>query len=255
MITTRPVAFVASALAAGVLTASAVGWSLQQVAQVPDAAAASPDHYKVEFENEYVKVVRAHYGAHEKGALHSHPSPGGVVIHLTDERAQRVLPNGTTSIIVFSAGAAHWSPPDVHQEENLSDQPFENIRIDVKAIAAGSTPKLQPLRIPDALNVAAEQYTREFENEYVRITRVRFGPHAKVAMHTHPTPGGVIVAITDQNARLTAPDGTSREVHYKAGDVRWASSTPGADSTVQSAHAEENLSDSPFQLIRIDSKR
>ena len=73
-------------------------------------------------------------------------------------------------------------------------------------------------------------------------------------MHAHPAPGGVLVAITDQNARLTAPDGTTREVHYKAGQVRWAVSTPGVDGTIFSAHAEENLAGQPFELIRIDPK-
>src|SRR5205807_3022319 len=67
-------------------------------------------------------------------------------------------------------------------------------------------------------------------------------------------PGGVIVALTDQDARVTGPDGSTRELHYKAGQARWAAATPGADQSSFSAHAEENLSDRPFELIRIDPK-
>jgi len=76
-----------------------------------------------------------------------------------------------------------------------------------------------------------------------------------MVMHQHPEPGGVIVTVTDQDALITAPDGTSREVHYKAGQFRWAASTPGVDLSSQSAHQEENLSDKPFEMIRIEPKR
>jgi hypothetical protein len=108
--------------------------------------------------------------------------------------------------------------------------------------------------VADALVVAPGQYQLEFENEFVRVTLVRFQAHGKAPMHEHTAPGAVIVAITDQDARLTATDGMTREVHYKAGQVRWAVSTPGVDGTIQSAHSEENLADKSFELIRIDPK-
>ena len=114
---------------------------------------------------------------------------------------------------------------------------------------------LQQTAVPDAPLASPDQYRVEFENEFVRVIRVRFGPRAKMVMHQHPTPGAVIVTLTDQHARLTAPDGTSREVNYKAGQFRWAVSTPGADVTLQSAHQEENLSDQPFEMIRIEPKQ
>jgi hypothetical protein len=104
------------------------------------------------------------------------------------------------------------------------------------------------------LVAAPNEYRLEFENEFVRVSRVRFPARGKVPMHAHPSPGGVLVAVTDQEARLTAPDGSTREVHYKAGQVRWAIPTPQVDGSVQSAHAEENLADKPFELIRIDPK-
>lgn len=87
----------------------------------------------------------------------------------------------------------------------------------------------QPRSVPDATVASPNQYKVEFENEFVRVIRVRFEPHATMAMHEHPAPGGVIVTLTDQDARLTAPDGTSREVHYKAGQFR---PSPRQDWTV-----------------------
>ena len=124
----------------------------------------------------------------------------------------------------------------------------------IGATSAGAA-LLQRASIPDAVVASPAQYKVEFENEFVRVLRVTFGPHAKMVMHQHPEPGGVIVTVTDQDALITAPDGTSREVHYKAGQFRWAASTPGVDLSSQSAHQEENLSDQPFEMIRIEPKR
>jgi hypothetical protein len=111
-----------------------------------------------------------------------------------------------------------------------------------------------PLSVPDAWTAAPNEYHLEFENEYVRVTRIKYGAHRKAALHAHAAPGGVIVALTDQDARATGPDGSTRELHYKAGQARWATATPGADRSTYSAHAEENLGDRPFELIRIDPK-
>jgi hypothetical protein len=114
---------------------------------------------------------------------------------------------------------------------------------------------LQSGPAPEATVVAPEHYHVEFENEFVRVVRVRFAPHATMVMHQHPAPGGILVTVTDQDARITAPDGSARDVHYRAGEFRWAGSTPGADVSALSAHREENLSDKAFEMIRIEPKR
>ena len=51
-------------------------------------------HYKVEFENDQMRVLRISYGPHEKSVMHSHPE--GVVIFLTDAKGRFTLPDGTT---------------------------------------------------------------------------------------------------------------------------------------------------------------
>ena len=76
---------------------------------------------------------------------------------------------------------------------------------------------------PDALTAAPSQYHLEFENEYVRVTRIKYAAHAKAPAHSHSAPGGVIVTLTDQDARVTGLDGSTRELHYKAGESWWIS--------------------------------
>ena len=53
-------------------------------AQAQDAVTADPKHYKVEFENEQVRVLRISYGPGEKSVMHQHPA--NVAVFLTDAR-------------------------------------------------------------------------------------------------------------------------------------------------------------------------
>jgi hypothetical protein len=108
--------------------------------------------------------------------------------------------------------------------------------------------------IADAPVAVPDKYTVELENDYVRVVRVRYPAHSSGAMHAHPAPGALIVPLTDQDARVTGQDGSTREIHVKAGDVRWAVATPGKDLSTFSAHAEDNLADRPFEILRIEPK-
>ncbi len=83
----------------------------------------------------------------------------------------------------------------------------------------------------------------EFENDQVRVLRWNTGPHEKVPMHEHPA--YVSVFLTDGPARYTLADGTTREVHAKAGQTSWSAGEK---------HAAENLGDKPTELIQIELK-
>lgn len=108
--------------------------------------------------------------------------------------------------------------------------------------------------IPEATAADPGNYRVEMENEFVRVVRVRYAAHSSGRMHAHPAPGALIVPLTDQDVRVTGPDGSTREVHAKAGQPRWAAATPGKDLSTYSAHQEENLSDRPFEILRIEPK-
>ena len=50
--------------------------------QAQDAAKVDAKHYTVAFENDRVRVLKAHYGPGEKSTMHSHPN--AVAVFLTD---------------------------------------------------------------------------------------------------------------------------------------------------------------------------
>ena len=88
------------------------------------------NHYKVEFENDRVRVLRISYSSHEKSAMHGHPESVGVF--LTDCQGRFTFPDGTTEDIQGKAGEAVWFEATEHLPENLSDQPFEVILVELK---------------------------------------------------------------------------------------------------------------------------
>ncbi len=88
-------------------------------------------HYKVEFENEHVRVLRITYGPKEMSEMHEHPN--GVGVFLTSGEARFHSEDGTSEDISWKAGDAAWFPATKHNPENLSDEPIELIEVELKS--------------------------------------------------------------------------------------------------------------------------
>ena len=111
-------------------------------AAAQDPVKVDPKHYKVEFENAQVRVLRFHYGPHEKSVMHSHPNL--VLVALTDGKTHFVLPGGKSEDIEMKANQPTWTPATTHNPENMSDKPIEGILVEIKAKAkAAPAPKKQ----------------------------------------------------------------------------------------------------------------
>ena len=95
-----------------------------------DATVVDPDHYKVEFENDQVRVLRINYAPGDKSVMHSHPE--GVVVFLNDGSGKFTYPDGKTEDMKFTAGLTIWTQATTHQPENTGDKPFEVIQIEMK---------------------------------------------------------------------------------------------------------------------------
>jgi quercetin dioxygenase-like cupin family protein len=100
------------------------------VAKGQDAVKVDSKHYKVESENAQVRVLRIHYGPHEKSAMHSHPD--SVVVFLSDARVKFTMPDGKTQEDTVKAGEARFTPAGTHLPENLGDQPMEGVLVELK---------------------------------------------------------------------------------------------------------------------------
>jgi quercetin dioxygenase-like cupin family protein len=104
-----------------------------------DATKVDAKHYKVEFENSRVRIVRVHYGPHEKSVMHSHPD--AVAIFQQDGRVKFTFPNGKTEERDMKAGQAIYTPAIRHLPENLTDNDMEVILVEMKTRKRKSAPK------------------------------------------------------------------------------------------------------------------
>jgi quercetin dioxygenase-like cupin family protein len=95
-----------------------------------DATKVDSKHYKVEFENSRVRIVRVHYGPHEKSVMHSHPD--AVAIFQQDGRVKFTFPNGRTEERDMKAGQALYTPAIRHLPENLTDNDMEVVLVEMK---------------------------------------------------------------------------------------------------------------------------
>ena len=91
----------------------------------------APTRYKVEIENDQVRVVRARYGPHEKGVLHEHPF-NFVVTFLTEAKMLVSTPEGESKTVTRAPGDVTWGGPTKHVEENLNDKPLEVVVVEFK---------------------------------------------------------------------------------------------------------------------------
>ena len=105
-------------------------------ARAQDPVKVDPKHYKVEFENDKVRVLRVTYGPHEKSAMHEHP--GALAVFLTDGQSKFTFPDGKTQAAAIKAGTTMWTPAGKHLPENTGDKPFELIVVETKAKAPGA---------------------------------------------------------------------------------------------------------------------
>jgi hypothetical protein len=150
-----------------------------------------------------------------------------VLIYLDDGVMTRKEGEHSTRI-EFRRGDVRWRPASgAYVSENISDHPVRILEIDLKGPPAGPAPvsKLDPVKVD------SKHYKVEFENEYVRVLRIHYGPREKGPTHEHIL-NRVVFYVNDQTAG-------------KADDVRVAGAA---------THAEENASDQAADRIAVELK-
>jgi hypothetical protein len=99
-----------------------------------ECTVADPEHYKLEFENEFVRVIPCRIPGRDKVKMHNHPF-GSVIIFMTDQNLHQTLESGATEEAHNKAGHIVWGNGSLkqHMGENVTDQLYEYIRVDIKA--------------------------------------------------------------------------------------------------------------------------
>jgi quercetin dioxygenase-like cupin family protein len=96
----------------------------------------------------------------------------------------------------------------------------------------------------DPVKVDPRHYKVEFENDRVRVLRIKYNPGEESVMHSHPESIGVF--LTDAHGKFTYPDGRSEDINAKAGSVQHMDAF---------THLPESTSKEPFEVIQVELKR
>ena len=95
-----------------------------------DAAKVDAKHYTVAFENDQVRVLKAHYDPGEKSTMHSHPNT--VAVFLTDATGRFTFPDGKSQDFNGKAGDVIWDDAKVHLPENTGDKALDVVVVELK---------------------------------------------------------------------------------------------------------------------------
>ncbi len=118
--------------------------SISCVAQAQDPLKVDSQHYKIEFENDEVRVLRVKVNPNEKSVMHQHPN--AVAIFMTDVNVKFSFPTGEPQNVTTKAGQVLWTPAVTHMPENTGDQPFEVILVELKKPAKKTHHAANPKR-------------------------------------------------------------------------------------------------------------
>jgi quercetin dioxygenase-like cupin family protein len=113
----------------------AAAMAVPTVVMAQDPVKVDAKHYKVEFENDEVRVLRITYGPGEKSVMHEHP--GAVAVFLTGGKVKFTNADGTTQEQDTKSGTSQWTPAGKHLPENIGTKPFEVLLVEVKAKPKG----------------------------------------------------------------------------------------------------------------------
>jgi quercetin dioxygenase-like cupin family protein len=204
------------------------------------AAATLAAQNSTPIENDQVRVVVVKEEPHIKTRLHDH-KVNRVMIYL-DSGKQDFDYEGKRSTLVLKAGEPKWSPASgMHTAELTSANSMRIVEVELKKPAPSG--KTAPVAL-DPLKTLPKYYKLEFENDQVRVFRVKIPGHASVPLHEHAS-NRVLVCITGQNFRVTTEDGKVVTQTHKAGEVSWGAPT---------RHKEENLNAEPFEALVVEPK-
>jgi quercetin dioxygenase-like cupin family protein len=210
----------------------------------PDALTADPGHYEVMFENDAARLIRIKYPAGAKSVMHNHPA--GCGIFLVDQKFKFTMASGEDQTVENHAGDVTCGDMENHLPQNAGDKDAELILLELKnrktfdnvqtgrSITIPSKPN-----VSDAVTADPKHYSVQFENDAVRVVRIKTMPGEKTPMHAHPA--NCTITLTDDTDR----DSSGKLTEIKAGTV---------DCSDALSHSGQNLATHPVEVILIEFK-
>lgn len=169
-----------------------------------DATKILPQAYKLEFENDWVRVVRVHYDA--KAKLPEHEHPGGVTVYLYFNASDGVLfthDDGSEPVprppVRPGSIRVGNGPLEYHTVTNNAATPSDFIRILLKTEVDQKIARPNARMTPDRM---------EYDHPSVRVARINAQPGTTTRVEAKNYPVLRIAFVPDKNEwRLSAKEG------------------------------------------------
>ena len=193
----------------------------------------APDHYQIEFENDYVRVIRVTYGPGDASVMHSHEPFVGVT--LTGGQSTFTGLDGITESRPENfPGDIIDGNLDPHSVASISKVSQESVFVEIK-----NRYPTEDESVPNAVIADPVNATIELDRPDVRVVRIKSPARYETPIHSHKA--GISVALTDMSVAVTSASGEVNEISRRAGDAVWAEA--------RGAHRGKNLSDKPLEVI------
>lgn len=97
-----------------------------------DPVASNPEHYKVVFENERVRVLEYSDQPGDKTTPHQHPDS---IMYTLSTFRRRLVSGDVQREVELEAGSVGWLPAQEHHGENVGDTPTNVLFVELKESA------------------------------------------------------------------------------------------------------------------------
>jgi len=210
-----------------------------------------PQAYKLQFENDWVKVTRVHYAPHEKLPPHQHTQTASAYVYLNDGGPVVFnhigLAYGAVTRPATKAGSfrLYQGLKEIHEVENLSDLPSDFLRVEFKTEPIND--KALRGRFYREAYPAGENFQKvQFENEQIRITRLVCAAGKPLELSTSPTEPALLIALVPSDFSVGEGKGKSAALRLGMGQTKWVA--------VGQRERLKNAGGAPAELLRFDFK-
>jgi hypothetical protein len=206
-----------------------------------DGLVAFPNVYKVQFENEWVRLVRVRLPAPSDLAEHTHPP--GVMLHVYFNDADPITfeHDGSPGSITRPSVAARsyrvgFNTPETHAVINRGRGESDFMRVELKTI--GRESQRERVYAPPLANTTSA--IAEVTNSQYRSIRITIAARATYEVAAGATEPALLLALTEG----VAIEGSGDAPTLKIGQERFVAG--GGRVVIR------NSSDAPVQLLRVD---
>jgi hypothetical protein len=168
---------------------------------VTDPVVTLPDSYRLQFENDWVKVVKVTYAPYAKLPSHAHTTFTAAYVYLNDsgpvifshtDKDYHAITRPATKARSFRLNRAMQ---EEHEVENTTATPSEFLRVEFKTEPRDQqTMRGRFYSEPDPTGTRLERL--QFDNEQLRVTRIVLRPSQRVHVTASAAEPALFIAVT-----------------------------------------------------------